>query len=97
MCPVIPAAARFTIGTPCARPGIGFPRQEQKALHKVSAVSSLVAWERDCHERHAVTHVATAKLQAKQILFCLACRPTSKPGRSVMDASVVSPGWLHSR
>ena len=65
MCPSIPAAARLSIVTPCALPGICFTRQEQKALHKVSAVSSLVPWERDYHERHAFAHNATAKLQAK--------------------------------
>jgi hypothetical protein len=65
MCPVIPAAARLSIGTPFARPGIGFPRQEQKALHKVNTVSSLVASERGRHESYADAHMATAKLQAK--------------------------------
>ncbi len=60
MCPVMIAAAHYTVGTLCARPGIGFPRQEQKALHMVSAVSNLVAWERDYHESHARCHSKAA-------------------------------------
>ena len=62
LCPVLPAAALISIGSLCSRPGIGCPRQEQKALHKVSVVSSFVVSERGRQESHADTHIATAKL-----------------------------------